>query len=177
MFLSQTLPSKTGTKTHPERPTMEIDDDAPVNDEQPIPISTLLTTSSVMIPISNYGTLALVEIGFLVFIPLFYSSPIEIGGLGFPPSIIGTCFAIFGIANGLIQALFTPAVIRWIGPKRLFCWAVLWYYPLILIFPIMSTIVTAQGKVGPVIWMLLILQLIFMILLDMSYSGFHHHLA
>ena len=133
---------------------------------------TLMKMYSVMIPIANYGTLALVEIGFLVLLPLFYSSPIAIGGLGFPPSTIGTYLAIFGIMDGLVQALFAARIIEWVGPKRLFCWAILWFYPLILIFPIMSIVVSAQGRVGPVIWMLLVLQLVFMVFVDLSYSAF-----
>lgn len=127
-----------------------------------------------MIPIVNYGTLALVEISLFVLIPLFYSSPIEIGGLGFPPSVIGTCLAIFGIANGTVQALFAARIIERVGPKRLFCWAILWFYPLILIFPIMSAVVTVQGKVGPIIWILLILQLIFLVFVELCYSSFIH---
>ena len=138
---------------------------------------TLMRMYSVMIPIANYGTLALVEISLLVLLPLFYSSPIEIGGLGFPPSIIGTCLAISGTANGFVQVLFAPRIIERVGPKRLFCWAILWFYPLILIFPIMSIVVTAQGKVGPVIWILLVLQLVFFVLMELSYSAFYLYIS
>lgn len=142
------------------------------NDAQPIPMLTLMKTYSVMIPITNYGSLALVEITFLVLIPLFCSSPIEIGGLGLPPSIIGIYLAAFGIGTGLVQALFGARIIEWVGPKRLFCWAILWFYPMILIFPLMSAVVTTQGKVGPIIWILLVLELVFMILMELSYSAF-----
>lgn len=134
---------------------------------------TLVTMYTVMIPIANYATLALVEIGFLVLIPLFYSSPIAIGGLGLPPSIIGTYLAIFGIVDGSVQALFAVRIIERIGAKRLFCWAILWIYPLILLFPIMSAVVTLQGKVGPIIWITVVLQLVFMVLVDLSYSACH----
>ena len=136
-------------------------------------MSILLRTYSVMIPISNYGTLALVEIGFFTLLPLFYSSPIEIGGLGFPPSVIGAYLAVFGLVNGAAQALFTARLIEWLGPKRLLSFAVLCFYPLILIFPIMTAIATAQQRVGPVIWMLLTLQFIFMVLMDLSYCAFN----
>lgn len=125
-----------------------------------------------MIPIANYGTLGLVEMGFIVLLPLFYSSPIAIGGLGFSPSVIGTFSAIFGIVDGVVQVLFAAKLIEWVGAKRVFCGAVLWFYPLILLFPIMSAVVTAQGKVGPIIWILLVLQLVFMVIMDLSYSAF-----
>ncbi|KIJ62761.1 hypothetical protein HYDPIDRAFT_93712, partial [Hydnomerulius pinastri MD-312] len=169
----KSLPSKTGKKpTQPEAPTNDDPRVVPLDtkDTQPIPISTLIKTYSVMIPIANYGILALVEIGFLVLLPLFYSAPIEIGGLGYPPSIIGTFLAIFGVVDGVVQALFVAKIVDRIGAKTLFCWAVLCFYPLTALFPIMSAVVKAQGEVGPVIWVLLLVQLMFMVLMDMSYA-------
>ena len=125
-----------------------------------------------MIPIANYGALGLVEIGLFVLLPLFYSSPIEIGGLGVPPPIIGTFLAIFGIVDGTVQALFAAKIIERIGAKTVFCSAVLCFYPLIIIFPIMSAVVMAQGRVGPIIWVLLVVQLIFMVLMDLAYRAY-----
>jgi hypothetical protein len=133
-------------------------------------MSTLLKTPSVMIPIANYGTLGLLDIGLPILMPLFYSSPIEIGGLGFSPSVIGTFLATFGIVDGIVQALFTEKFIKWFGAKKVFCWAVLCFYPMILLFPVMSAVAIAQGKVGPIIWMLLVVQLIFMVLVDLSFG-------
>jgi len=133
---------------------------------------TLLKTHSVMLPIANYGTLGLVEIGVLVLLPLFYSSPIEIGGLGLSPSIIGIFLAVFGIVDGSVQALFATKIIEWIGAKKVFCWAVLCFYPLVLLFPIMSAVVIAEGKVGPITWTLLVVQLVLLVLMDLSYSAF-----
>jgi hypothetical protein len=133
---------------------------------------TLLKTYSVMIPIANYGTLGLVQIGIFVLLPLFYSSPIEIGGLGLPPSIIGAFLAIYGIVDGSVQALFAARIIERIGAKTMFCSVVLSFYPLILLFPIMSAVVIAQAKVGPMIWALLAVQLIFLVLMDLAYSTY-----
>ena len=125
-----------------------------------------------MIPIVNYGTLGLVQIGVFVLLPLFYSSPIEIGGLGLPPPIIGTFLAVYGIVDGSVQALFAAKIIERIGAKTMFCSIVLSFYPLILLFPIMSAVVTAQAKVGPMIWVLLVIQLIFLVFMDLAYSAY-----
>ena len=114
------------------------------------------------------------ENGFLVLVPLFCSSPIEIGGLGFPPSVIGTFLAIFGIVDGGVQALFGAKLIEWFGVKKTFCYTVLSFYPMILLFPIMSAVVIAQGKVGPIIWILLFMQLIFFVLMDLAYRAYIH---
>ncbi|KAF8553972.1 MFS general substrate transporter [Imleria badia] len=171
-FLKESLPSKTGKKVQSERSSVEVlPDNLPTNDAQPIPMLTLMKTYSVIIPITNYGTLGLLHIGFLVLLPLFCSSPLEIGGLGLPPPIIGTFLAIFGIANGTVQALFGAKLIGWLGAKKAFCCAVFCFYPLILLFPIMSAVVTAQGKVGPIIWILLVMQLICMVLLEVAFPS------
>ena len=130
---------------------------------------TLLKTYSVMIPVVNYGMLGLLDIGLLALLPLFYSSPIEIGGLGFPPAVIGTALATFGIVNGIVQASFGAKLIDWFGPKRMFCLAVLFFYPLTFLFPIMSAVVTVQGKVGPITWVLIFMQLSSMVFTDLAF--------
>jgi MFS family permease len=170
IFMKESLPSKTRKN---QSPTVETSPYyPPTNDNaQPIPMLTLLKTYSVMIPIANYGTLGLVQIGIFVLLPLFYSSPIEIGGLGLPPSIIGAFLAIYGIVDGSVQALFAARIIERIGAKTMFCSVVLSFYPLILLFPIMSAVVIAQAKVGPMIWALLAVQLIFLVLMDLAYTA------
>ena len=130
-----------------------------------------------MLPIINCGVLGLLDISHLVLLPLFYSSPIEIGGLGFQPASIGTFLAILGIVDGIVQAFLAAKLIEWYGAKRVFCWAVLYLYPLILLFPIMTAVVTAQGKVGPIIWILLVCQLIFMTFMDLAFRMFAYTLT
>jgi len=128
-----------------------------------------MKTYSVMLPIATYGALALVDIGFVALLPLFYATPIEIGGLGLPPSIIGTCLAIYGLFNGLFQVLFVSKLIDRFGEKKIFCTAVLAFFPLIAMFPIMNLVVQSQQQVGPSIWPLMALQLCFALIGDMSY--------
>ena len=123
-----------------------------------------------MIPIVNYGILEQVlTIGLLGLLPLFYSSPIEIGGLGFPPATIGTFLAMFGIVDGMAQAFLGAKLIERFGPKKVFRSVVLFFYPLILFFPIISAVVTAHGKVGPVVFVLLAIQLIFRVAMDLAF--------
>ncbi|KAG9315287.1 MFS general substrate transporter [Chiua virens] len=165
IFMQESLPSKIGTRPRQESLTAE---NSP--DERPLPMLTLLKTPSVIIPVANYGTLALAEISFYALLPLVYSAPIEIGGLGFPPSIIGIVLATFGILNGIVQALFTSKLVERFGAKNVFCWAVLAFYPLILLFPIISAVVATQGGgVGPIVWILIVLQLVFLVLMDIAF--------
>jgi hypothetical protein len=49
--------------------------------------------------------------------PLFYSTPIEDGGLGFTPATIGFWMSCQGVANGIIQAFFFAPLISKLGAK------------------------------------------------------------
>ena len=122
-----------------------------------------------MLPIANYGALALVEIGCIALLPLFFATPIEIGGLGLPPSIIGTYLAISGLLNGLFQLLFTTQLIDRFGERKIFCTSVLAFFPLIAVFPLMSLVAQSQQKLGPIVWALIILQCLFRLILSMSF--------
>ena len=132
-------------------------------------IRILMKTYSLMLPIANYAALALVDIGFFALIPLFFATPIEIGGLGLSPSIIGTYSAISGLCNGLFQVLFVSKLIDRFGEKRIFCTAVMAYFPLIAFFPMMSWVAQSHHKVGPMVWTLVVLQRFFSLITNMAY--------
>lgn len=122
-----------------------------------------------MLPIATYGALALVDIGFVALLPLFYATPIEIGGLGLPPPVIGTCLAIYGLCNGLFQVLFVSKLIDRFGERRIFSMAVLAYFPLIALFPIMGWVVRSQPQAASSIFPLMALQLLCALIGDMGY--------
>ncbi|KAH7928319.1 MFS general substrate transporter [Leucogyrophana mollusca] len=182
LFLKETLPGKcqnpntNGSKLNvgPQR----ADDDVlpiqahalEVQSDEPIPLRVLITSSSIIIPIANYGLLALIELAFLALQPLFYSTPTDFGGLGFQPSTIGTWMALYGILDGVFQVVFMAKLLDYWGAKRLFCFAVACFIPLIALFPAMSWVVRLQGDVCPAVWALLALQLILMVIMDMSYA-------
>ncbi|KAI5988261.1 major facilitator superfamily domain-containing protein [Pisolithus marmoratus] len=172
LFLEESQPSRRRRKV----PQPEI---SPINalvgtpgDEHatPVPIHTLLKTYSVMIVIANYSVLALINIGFFALVPLFYATPVEIGGLGLSPFAIGVCMMVFGIGNGLFQMLFTARAIDCFGEKRMFCLVVLAFFPMISTFPIMNWVIRVQNEVGPVIWALILVQLLLWAVVDMAYA-------
>ncbi|KAI6155625.1 major facilitator superfamily domain-containing protein [Pisolithus tinctorius] len=168
LFLGESLPSKRHEKIpHPELPSIDAQVDP---GSSPVPIGTLLKTYSVMIPIANYGILALVDIGFFALVPLFYSSPIEIGGLGLSPFAIGMCMMAFGIGNGLFQMLVTARAVDRFGARRVFCSTILAFFPIIATFPIMNWVIQVQKEVGPAIWTLIVTQLLLWSVVNMSYG-------
>lgn len=122
-----------------------------------------------MISISNYGCLAFLEIAFLALLPLFYSSPIEYGGLNLSPSTIGTILGIFGLVNGVFQAFFFAKLVRRWGAKNLFFVGMSSFLPIFLLFPVMNFLARKWG-ISPIVWIAVALQLIIAVIMDMSYG-------
>ncbi|KAI6133549.1 MFS general substrate transporter [Pisolithus croceorrhizus] len=102
--------------------------------------------------------------------PYFTRTPVEIGGLGLPPFTIGLIMMAFSVGNGLFQVLFTARAIERFGERRVFCSAVLVFFPIIATFPIMSWIVEVQKEVGLAIWVLIFAQLLLWAVVDMAYA-------
>ncbi|OJA08644.1 hypothetical protein AZE42_05279 [Rhizopogon vesiculosus] len=109
-----------------------------------MPLRSLLTPT-VVIPIANYTMLSFLDIALRALLPLFFSTPTHLGGLGLTPASIGLWLAIYGIVDVAIQVLLFPIVIDWLGPKLLFTVAVSCFAPFMLLFPIMSWLLILIG--------------------------------
>lgn len=136
--------------------------------DTPIPFRELLTFP-VVISIANYATLGFLEIALLALLPLFYSSPIEYGGLGFDPSTIGIILAIFGLTNGIFQVFFFAKIVKKWGAKRLFVAGMTSFSPIFLLFPVINALARQWG-VTPIVWVAVALQLLIAIIMDMCYG-------
>ncbi|KAI0364558.1 MFS general substrate transporter [Pilatotrama ljubarskyi] len=139
------------------------------HDDAPPPLRKVLTRR-VLISVANYGVLALVEIAFLALLPLFFATPVELGGLGFDPPTIGLILGTFGLLNGTIQALLFAKLMDIWGPKRMFQQGLLMFVPLYLLFPIMNLYAKAHG-ITPVIWGLVFLQQLILVVMDLSFGA------
>ncbi|KAJ8595484.1 MFS general substrate transporter [Rhizopogon salebrosus TDB-379] len=173
-FLEETLSTKRRSKL--KSTTSGISIDADIDQEAltrksmaNMPLQSLLTPT-IVIPIANYAMLAFLDIALLALLPLFFSTPTYLGGLGFSPSSIGSWLALFGVIDGLIQALFLARMVDWIGPKRLFCFSVSCFAPIMAIFPIMSWIVHASGAGDHAITFALLAQLVLIVIWDMAFA-------
>ncbi|KAI6094580.1 major facilitator superfamily domain-containing protein [Pisolithus sp. B1] len=171
-YLRQSLPSKRRRKD-PQSEVLPTDAQIGTpsdKDASPVPIRTLFKTYSVMIPIANYGVLALVDMGFFALLPLFYATPVEIGGLGLSPFAIGLYMSAFGVGDGLFQMLFAARVIDRFGERKVFCSVVLAFFPMIAAFPIMNWVIQVQKGVGPVVWIVIFAQLLSWTMVNMAYA-------
>jgi MFS family permease len=133
------------------------------------PLRSLLTPA-IVVPIANYAMLAFLDVSFRALLPLFLSTPTYLGGLKLDPSSIGSWLAFFGIMDGIFQALFFAKIVDRFGPKRLFCISVSCFVPIMVMFPIMSWLVSTRGEVDYAVTFTLFCQLVLMVVWDMAFG-------
>ncbi|KAI0767187.1 MFS general substrate transporter [Fomes fomentarius] len=124
----------------------------------------------VILSIANYGAIALVEIALLALMPLFYATPIALGGLGLPPSKIGLILGTLGLLNGCFQFLFFAKAVAVWGPKRLVQFGMSMFIPIFALFPFISLYAKAHS-VDIVVWAMILSQLAMLVLVDLAYGS------
>lgn len=144
-------------------------DESPSENMVAVPLRSLLIRS-IIIPVVNQAFLAFLDISIFALMPLFYSTPNYLGGLGFPPQTIGLWMALFGIIDGLFQALFFAKVVDWLGPKRTFYIGISCFIPIMTMFPVMSWLVFSRG-VDYMVTIVLLCQLVIIVMWDMSLAS------
>jgi MFS family permease len=137
-------------------------------ESRPLPLSALMTPH-VLIATLNYATLALFDIALRSLIPVFYATPVDMGGLGLDPPRIGNILAVFGIANGLFQVFFFARLHDRFGTKVVFTCGIASSVPTIIAFPIINMLSRTYG-IGAILWLAVGLQLTISIALNMCYS-------
>jgi hypothetical protein len=131
----------------------EIDDA-----EKPYSLRRLMTRR-VLLSVTNYATLSLVDISYRAIHPLFFSTPISKGGLGLDPPSIGRILACFGILNGVFQVTcFARAHALW-GIKRLFVGGLCCAVPMFALFPVMNALARVYG-LGLAVYSAVALQIV-----------------
>ncbi|KAF8969114.1 member of major facilitator superfamily multidrug-resistance, DHA1 sub-family [Flammula alnicola] len=138
--------------------------------EQPLPLRSLLTPR-VLIAAGNYASLSLVDISFRAIQPLFLSTPIHLGGLGLPPSMIGNLLSVFGILNGLFQVFFFAKINDYWGSKKVFVWGIASTIPVFASFPVINYLARHQGY-SLAVWTAVGFQIVTSIVISLSYAIF-----
>jgi hypothetical protein len=141
-----------------------------------VPLRSLLTPT-VVIAIANYALLAFLDISLKALLPLFFSTPVHLGGLGFTPASIGWWLALFGIADGIFEALFFAKIADWLGPKHLFCMSVSCFAPLMVVFPVLSWLAQSRGVADYTITFALLSQLVLIVTWDMAFGSYCNTMA
>ncbi|KAI0279262.1 MFS general substrate transporter [Russula aff. rugulosa BPL654] len=118
-----------------------------------------LMTRRVLLSVTNYATLSLVDISYRAVHPLFFSTPISRGGLGLDPPSIGKILACFGVLNGIFQVTCFARAHALCGIKRLFVGGLCCSVPMFALFPVMNAIARAYG-LGLAVYSAVALQIV-----------------
>ena len=141
--------------------------------EKPLPLRDLLTWN-VLVASANYAFLALVDMAFRALHPVFLSTPIELGGLGLDPPVIGTVMALFGILNGLASVYLFSQLVDYFGAKKLYLMGAAATVPCFILFPVISYLarisVERSGGLGAEVWAVVLVQLVFCVIFYLGYG-------
>ncbi|KAH7885840.1 major facilitator superfamily domain-containing protein [Phlebopus sp. FC_14] len=139
------------------------------DDAKPLPLRQLLTPR-VILAASSYASVALVDIAFRTIQPVFYATPVAMGGLGLDTPTIGTILAVLGMGIGIGQVLFFPRAFYLMGPRNLYMFGVLMFLPMIALFPTLNALARTEGSSSSLISTGIALQIILVILANFSYG-------
>lgn len=137
----------------------------------------MLLTKPVIISITNYAMLALLDMSAMALVPLVWSTPIEMGGLNLSPASIGLWLSAYGCLNGVLQFALFPRVVGRLGPGRVVLASIASYVIIYTMFPFENMAArhatAAHGSgTNTTVWLLVILQLASICITDMGFSEF-----
>lgn len=137
-------------------------------DEKPLPLREILTYP-VVLSVSNYMSLAFLNICLGALLPLFLAMPVEIGGLGLTPARIGVTMGLYGAGCGVFQALFFARIVRYFGERTVFIFGIFAFIPAFAMFPMISLAAKHHGLCTTV-WILTALLLAMLVTMEMAYG-------
>ena len=108
--------------------------------------SSFLTRGLVFIYL-NYAALSFLDMGHFVLLPLFYSTPIRLGGLGLNPFIIGITFGTFGFINAVVQAKLLGPLTRKYGARKMYIVSCPSLFVCFTLYPVMRFLAQLSGRV------------------------------
>lgn len=135
--------------------------------QKPLPHTCL--TRPVLLTVANYGSLVFLEICIWMFLPLVYTTPTQLGGLGLDPIRMGSCMAVWGILRGVLQLAVFHRILNFLGLRRTYIALLSGLVPSFLLFPINGTRVQYAGT-DIVLWALVLTQLLCSIGVCMAYG-------
>ncbi|KAJ7911448.1 major facilitator superfamily domain-containing protein [Mycena leptocephala] len=142
----------------------------PETQDAPPPVRDLFIRP-VFIALANHGLLSFCHMANEALIPLFFATPISLGGLGLKPYDIGLILGICGICNAIVQVLFGGRVIRRFGPRRTFIAGFCALMVEFAMYPLISFLAQRAGRVDSAVRIALACQLSCTFVLYFSYAS------
>ena len=106
----------------------------------------------------NYAFLAFLDSSLYATYNLLLASPLESGGLGFPPNIIGYILGTASFCHGLVQAFCFPWMLKKWTARKVYTVSVIAYACLYINMPIMNAVARGAGCVNWLVWVLILFQ-------------------
>ena len=122
----------------------------------------------------NFLSLAFLDMSHFALLPLFYSTPIQSGGLGLDPFNIGIALASFGFVNAIVQVRVLGPLIRKIGPRKMYIMSFPGFLVCFTLYPVMRHLAQIFGRVNNFVIACMIVQLSFQMLIFWSYGIYLH---
>ena len=106
--------------------------------------------------------------------PIFLSTPVELGGLGLDPPVIGTIMSFFGILNGIFTVFFFARMTDYFGAKGVFLMGMSAAVPCFSLFPLISFLarnsIERTGGLGMEVWVTVGIQVALSVLICLCYG-------
>ncbi|KAG2338319.1 MFS general substrate transporter [Suillus weaverae] len=125
-------------------------------------------TPKVLAVTASASTLTLFAVAIGRLQPLFYATPIELGGVSLDPPRMGLIFATGGFADGIFQLLFYARLHDRLGARAIYMAGLGSSIPIVLLFPVINALARAHGM-SFAVWLAIGVQRVLMIVLDMCF--------
>jgi hypothetical protein len=142
---------------------------------KPLALRSLLVPR-VIIAAGNYAALSFLDIAFRAVQPVFFATPLELGGLGLDPPRIGNILAIYGVINGLFQIFFFADLHDRFGSKTIYSVSMAAGIPMIITLPILNAVARVHG-LSLTVWAIVGVQLALSVILNLAYCQCLHHVT
>ena len=127
-----------------------------------------------LIASASYCFVALVDMSFRALQPIFLSTPVELGGLGLDPPMIGTIMSFFGILNGVLTVFFFSRMTDYFGVKGVYLIGMTAAVSCFSLFPLISHLarnsIQRSGDLGTVVWITVGIQVVLSVLVCLCYG-------
>ena len=114
-------------------------------DSREIPLSFReLLIAPVLLACGSYASFTILDISFRTVFPVYFATPINMGGLGLDPPAIGTILASM-VLGGILQLLFFAPLRNRLGGKAIFLATISLFIPIAAPFPNTNHITQEYG--------------------------------
>ncbi|OJA10378.1 hypothetical protein AZE42_07796 [Rhizopogon vesiculosus] len=111
---------------------------------RPLPLRAVLTPKVVSVS-ASYASMALFYAAITSIVPIFYATPIELGGLSLDPPRIGAILGASSLVQGAFQILFYARLNYRFGARAVHATGILSCIPIVILFPVTNTLARAHG--------------------------------